>query len=70
MIAMQHGRAQVQDVELGARSDGTLVGIRVHVIADCGAYPADAVIMPFLTGLMASGVYAHPAASTSAFAAW
>ena len=61
MIAMQHGRAQVQDVELGARSDGTLVGIRVHVIADCGAYPGDAVIMPFLTGQMASGVYAHPA---------
>ena len=60
MIAMQHGRAQVQDVELGARSDGTLVGIRVHVIADCGAYPADAVIMPFLTGQMASGVYNVP----------
>ena len=60
MIAMQHGRAQVQDVELGARSDGTLVGIRVHVVADCGAYPADAVIMPFLTGQMASGVYRIP----------
>ena len=60
MIAMQHGRAQVQDVELGARSDGTLVGIRVHVLADCGAYPADAVIMPFLTGQMASGVYRIP----------
>src|SRR3954471_7442255 len=60
MIAMQHGRAQIQDVELGARSDGTLVGIRVHVIADCGAYPGDAVIMPFLTGQMASGVYAIP----------
>jgi carbon-monoxide dehydrogenase large subunit len=60
MIAMQHGRAQVQDVELGARSDGTLVGIRVHVLADCGAYPADAVIMPFLTGQMSSGVYRIP----------
>jgi carbon-monoxide dehydrogenase large subunit len=60
MIAMQHGRAQVQDVELGARSDGTLVGIRVRVLADCGAYPADAVIMPFLTGQMASGVYNIP----------
>ncbi len=60
MIAMQHGRAQVQDVELGARSDGTLVGVRVRVIADCGAYPGDAVIMPFLTGQMASGVYRIP----------
>ncbi|MGZ8635068.1 MAG: xanthine dehydrogenase family protein molybdopterin-binding subunit, partial [Solirubrobacteraceae bacterium] len=60
MIAMQHGRAQVQDVELGARSDGTLVGIRVHVLADCGAYPADAVIMPYLTSQMSSGVYRIP----------
>jgi aerobic carbon-monoxide dehydrogenase large subunit len=60
MIAMQHGRAQVQDVELGAKSDGTLVGIKVRVIADCGAYPGDAVIMPFLTGQMASGVYRIP----------
>jgi aerobic carbon-monoxide dehydrogenase large subunit len=60
MIAMQHGRAQIQDVELGARNDGTLVGIRVHVVADCGAYPADAVIMPYLTGQMSSGVYRIP----------
>jgi aerobic carbon-monoxide dehydrogenase large subunit len=60
MVAMQHGRAQVQEVELGAKSDGTLVGIKVRVIADCGAYPGDAVIMPFLTGQMASGVYRVP----------
>jgi aerobic carbon-monoxide dehydrogenase large subunit len=60
MIAMQHGRAQVQDVELGARSDGTLVGVRIRVLADAGAYPGDAVIMPFLTGQMSAGVYAMP----------
>ena len=60
MIAMQHGRAQVQDVELGAKSDGTITGIRLRVIADCGAYPADATLMPLLTGLMASGVYSIP----------
>jgi aerobic carbon-monoxide dehydrogenase large subunit len=60
MVAMQHGRAQVQHVELGAKSDGTLVGIKVRVIADCGAYPGDAVLMPFLTGQMSSGVYRVP----------
>jgi aerobic carbon-monoxide dehydrogenase large subunit len=60
MLAMQHGRAQVQDVELGAKNDGTITGIRLRVIADCGAYPADATIMPLLTGLMASGVYSIP----------
>jgi carbon-monoxide dehydrogenase large subunit len=60
MVAMQHGRAQVQEVELGAKSDGTLVGIKVRLVADCGAYPGDAVIMPFLTGQMSSGVYRMP----------
>ena len=40
MLSMQHGRAQVQEVELGAKRDGTLVGIRLRVTADCGAYPA------------------------------
>jgi carbon-monoxide dehydrogenase large subunit len=60
MVAMQHGRAQVQRVELGAKRDGTLVGIKVRVIADCGAYPGDAVLMPFLTGQMSSGVYRIP----------
>jgi aerobic carbon-monoxide dehydrogenase large subunit len=60
MLEMQHGRAQVQDVELGAKNDGTITGIRLRVIADCGAYPADATLMPLLTGLMASGVYSIP----------
>ncbi|MGZ8649558.1 MAG: xanthine dehydrogenase family protein molybdopterin-binding subunit, partial [Solirubrobacteraceae bacterium] len=60
MVSMQHGRAQLQEVELGAKSDGTLTGIKIHVLADCGAYPADAVEMPELTGMMASGVYRMP----------
>jgi carbon-monoxide dehydrogenase large subunit len=60
MVSMQHGRAQLQEVELGAKSDGTLTGIKIHVLADCGAYPADAVGMPELTGLMAAGVYRMP----------
>ena len=60
MISMQHGRAQVEDVELGATKDGKITGIKLRVIADCGAYPADATLMPLLTGLMASGVYQIP----------
>jgi carbon-monoxide dehydrogenase large subunit len=60
MIAMQHGRGQFQEVELGARRDGTLTGLRVRVTADCGAYPADAIDMPSLTGRMAAGVYRLP----------
>jgi carbon-monoxide dehydrogenase large subunit len=60
MLEMQHGRAQVQDVEIGGTRDGKVTGLKVRVIADCGAYPADAALMPMLTGLMASGVYKIP----------
>ena len=60
MLEMQHGRAQVQDVEIGGTRDGKVTGLKVRVIADCGAYPADAALMPMLTGLMSSGVYTIP----------
>jgi carbon-monoxide dehydrogenase large subunit len=60
MLEMQHGRAQVQDVEIGGTRDGKITGLKVRVIADCGAYPADAALMPMLTGLMSSGVYTIP----------
>jgi carbon-monoxide dehydrogenase large subunit len=60
MVAMTHGRAQVQDIEMGATRDGKLVGIRVKVVGDAGAYPAIGAFLPLLTGMMASGVYAIP----------
>src|SRR4051812_27477198 len=60
MLEMTHGRAQVQDVEIGGTRDGKVTGLKVRVIADCGAYPADAALMPMLTGLMSSGVYDIP----------
>ena len=60
MLAMQHGRAQVQEVEIGGTRDGRVTGLRVRVLADCGAYPADASLMPMLTGLMSCGVYDIP----------
>jgi aerobic carbon-monoxide dehydrogenase large subunit len=60
MLAMVHGRAQVQEVEIGGTRDGRVTGLRVRVLADCGAYPADASLMPMLTGLMSCGVYDIP----------
>ena len=60
MLEMQHGRAQVQDVEIGGTRDGRVTGLKVRVIADCGAYPADAALMPMLTGLMSSRRLRHP----------
>jgi carbon-monoxide dehydrogenase large subunit len=61
MVGMTHGRGQVQHVELGATRDGRLVGLRARVVADVGAYPGIATLLPFLTGQMSSGVYAIPA---------
>jgi len=60
MLAMNQGRGQVQEVELGARRDGTLIGLRARVTADAGAYPAQGAFLPLLTGQMASGPYRIP----------
>ena len=60
MLAMNHGRAQVQDVRIGARRDGSITGLKVRLIAESGAYPSEAVFMPQLTRMMACGVYTIP----------
>ena len=60
MVAMTHGRGQVQHVELGAARDGRLTGLRVSVIQDIGAYASEAATLPPLTGLMAAGPYRIP----------
>ena len=60
MVAMTHGRAQVQEVELGATRNGKLTGLRARLVGDGGAYPGEAAYLPGLTRLMASGVYRIP----------
>jgi carbon-monoxide dehydrogenase large subunit len=37
MLSMQ-GRGQVQYAELGVRNDGTITGLRLRVLGECGAY--------------------------------
>ncbi|MGA7912625.1 MAG: xanthine dehydrogenase family protein molybdopterin-binding subunit [Candidatus Dormiibacterota bacterium] len=60
MVAMTHGRGLVQDVALGATSDGKLVGLEAEIIADAGAYAGLAPPQLILTALLSSGVYAIP----------
>lgn len=60
MVAMTHGRGQIQDVALGATREGKLVGLQVAVIGDAGAYPGLGAILSFTTGQMSSGVYDIP----------
>ena len=38
MVAMPHGRGQVQYVELGLKRDGTFTGMRCRMIGDAGGY--------------------------------
>jgi aerobic carbon-monoxide dehydrogenase large subunit len=57
MLAMTHGRAQVQEVELAATRDGRITGLRARLVADGGAYPGDAPPNVSSTRYMASGVY-------------
>src|SRR5690606_18043063 len=57
LLSMSHGRDQRQPLELGARRDGTIVGMRWTVTQDAGAYPLDGAIMAELTARMASGAY-------------
>jgi carbon-monoxide dehydrogenase large subunit len=59
-VAMAQGRAQLQEFELGATKEGDLVGLRVRVMADAGAYPGIGGFLPVLTGQMLAGVYKLP----------
>ncbi len=59
-VSTTHGRSQIADVAVAFADDGKILGLRMHVIGELGAYP------PFydiahLTGLMASGNYDIPA---------
>jgi carbon-monoxide dehydrogenase large subunit len=61
MIAMPHGRGQVQYLELGLRHDGTIVGLRCRVIGDAGAYGGFGGMLAFgPTRMMSQGVYRIP----------
>jgi carbon-monoxide dehydrogenase large subunit len=62
MLAMPHGRGQINHVELGGRRDGTLEVYRLRVLADAGAYPGMGALLTFMTRMMTTGVYRIPAA--------
>jgi carbon-monoxide dehydrogenase large subunit len=60
--SMIHGRDIHAEVELAARSDGRLLGQRMKVIADIGAYQQLlTAAIPTLTTLMFPGLYKVPA---------
>lgn len=60
MLAMGHGRGQLQTVTIGGRRDGTVEAYRLEIVADAGAYCGMGGMLPFLTRMMAQGVYTIP----------
>lgn len=60
LATMVHGRAQDHTVEIGFDDDGLIVGLRVHNLADCGAYPHFGPLMPFMSRKLAGGPYRVP----------
>ena len=69
MVAMSHGRAQIQYVEMGLKRDGTIVGLRAKVFQDSGAYPAMGAFLAYFTHLLAQGVYAIPKVELNSWSA-
>jgi carbon-monoxide dehydrogenase large subunit len=57
MVAMGHGRAQIQNVTIGGTKDGRVTAYRIDILQDSGAYPHFGGLLPELTLLMAPGVY-------------
>lgn len=57
MLSMGHGRAQLQKTRMGGTRDGRITSYRLDVLQDSGAYAKAGGVLPFMTRLMASGVY-------------
>jgi aerobic carbon-monoxide dehydrogenase large subunit len=55
MVASHHGRDQIQDIEIAATKDGKMLGLKVTLLADMGAYLQ--VITP---GIPLLGMFMYP----------
>ena len=65
-VATTHGRDIVAYVDLAAKRDGTVLGLKMRLIADIGAYNMLlTAAIPTLTMMMANGTYDIPAIRTT-----
>jgi carbon-monoxide dehydrogenase large subunit len=66
-----HGRDIIDDIEIAAMNDGTIVGLRATLYANLGAYCRFfAAGLPVLAGLMLPGNYKIPAFGVDIFTAY
>ncbi|HYS17015.1 MAG TPA: xanthine dehydrogenase family protein molybdopterin-binding subunit [Candidatus Binatia bacterium] len=58
LLSTAHAREQWHDIELAARRDGTILGMRAEVLADLGAYARSlGVLCPSITAASLPGPY-------------
>ena len=61
MMALGHGRAQVQNITIGGTRAGKVTHYQLHLIQDAGYFvEVGAILAPFLTRPMSSAVYDIP----------
>jgi len=61
-----HGRDNVSTAEMAMDADGRFLGLRIHIIANAGAYFSQfTAYVPWLGATMMTGVYDIPAAVTT-----
>ncbi|HEY6379903.1 MAG TPA: xanthine dehydrogenase family protein molybdopterin-binding subunit [Candidatus Dormibacteraeota bacterium] len=57
LLAGGHGRAQIQRIAVGGTREGRIDAYALDLVQDAGAYPMAAAFLPYLTRMMAQGVY-------------
>jgi len=69
MLTMTHGRGQNQWAELAFSREGKILGLKIKLLSDAGAYSfGDNVGIPELTGKMGTGAYNIPAYEADIYA--
>ena len=57
MLGLVHGRGCEFDAKLGGTRDGKFIAYQVHQVQDSGAYGEIGAVLPFLSRMVATGVY-------------
>lgn len=60
MLGLVHGRGCDFTATIGGGRDGNVTHYKVHSLQDGGAYPEIGSVLPFITRIMATGVYDIP----------
>lgn len=57
LVGMVHGRGQLQEITMGGTRDGRITRYRIDILQDAGAFTDIGGVLPFMTAMMAPGVY-------------